>query len=108
MHAAEGGIPACPDDDRPRRLAAQLADMIPGAATVRVSLNQPYTTWPSPYATVRDAQGEPVEVSRSTARIAARWVLRTWPDADWSLPHTLDLATATLAPGSTHAGEREN
>lgn len=97
--------PACPDPtDRLPRLAAQLADMIPGAATLRVSLTDPEQEWPRAYARARDAAGNPVTVSRTTAVIAARWVLRAWPEADWTRPHTLDLTTATLTRSDLTTG----
>lgn len=103
MLATPSGIPACPDTDRHRRLAAQLTDMIPGAATVRVGLTDPTRQWPHPHARAADAAGEPIRLSRTTAGIAARWVLRVWPDADWTRPHHLDLATATLTRGDLAA-----
>lgn len=106
MPASPSGSPACPDADRPRRLAAQLADMIPGAATVRVSLTDPTQIWPDPHAVAKDASGKPVELSRTTAKIAARWILRVWPDADWTRPHTFDLATATLTRSDLLAAGR--
>ena len=59
MPATPSGSPACADADRPSR----LADTIPGAITLRVSLTGP--AW-------------------------------TWPEADWTCPRTVDLATATL------------
>ncbi|WP_328912491.1 MULTISPECIES: transcriptional regulator [unclassified Streptomyces] len=96
MPTAQGGSPACPDADRAHRLAAQLADMIPGAATIRVGLTDPARTWPHPHAVAKDGAGRPVELSRTTARIAARWIMRVWPEADWTRPHAFDLATATL------------
>ncbi|MFE7124951.1 transcriptional regulator [Streptomyces sp. NPDC057617] len=97
MPVIPSGTPACPDSaDRQRRLALQLADMIPGAATVRVSLREPGAVWPHPHARVWDGAGQPIELSRTTATVAARWVVRVWPDADWTRPHTLDLASAVL------------
>lgn len=96
MLAMPSGTPACPDIDRQRRLAAQLADMIPGAATIRISLKDPRHAWPHPHAIVKDAAGETVELGRTTARVAARWILRVWPEADWTRPHVFDLAEATL------------
>lgn len=96
MLAMPSGIPACPDDDRQHRLAAQLADMIPGAATIRVSLNDPTQAWPHPHAIVKDENGETLKLGRNTARVAARWILRVWPEADWTRPHVVDLASATL------------
>ena len=106
MPATPSGSPACPDADRPHRLAAQLADMIPGAATVRVSLTGPTQTWPHPHAVAKDGAGKPVELSRTTAKVAARWILRVWPEADWTRPHTLDLATATLTRSDLVAAGR--
>ncbi len=96
MLATPSGTQACLEADRQHRLAAQLTDMIPGAATIRVSLTDPTQQWPDPHARATDAVGEPIELSRTTAKIAARWVLRVWPNTDWTRPHSLDLATATL------------
>lgn len=96
MHTAQGGSSACPDNGRAHRLAAQLADMIPGAATVRVSLTDPTQAWPHAHAIAKDVAGEQIELSRTTSKIAARWILRVWPDVDWTRPHSLDLTAATL------------
>ncbi|MFJ9841728.1 transcriptional regulator [Kitasatospora sp. NPDC101155] len=79
------------------RLGAQLADMMPGAVTIRVSLTDPSRQWPHPYTVALDAHGEQLTLSRNTTKTAARWVLRTWADADWTRPHTLDLVTGRLA-----------
>ncbi|MET7679011.1 transcriptional regulator [Streptomyces sp. NPDC005423] len=106
MLATPSGTSACPDAARQRRLAAQLADMIPGATTIRVSLTDPNQAWPHPHAIVKDAAGEPIELSRTTARVAARWVLRVWPDADWTRPHTFDLAAASLTRSDLAAASR--
>ncbi|MGW0823739.1 transcriptional regulator [Streptomyces sp. NPDC002845] len=106
MLATPSGTPACPDTARQHRLAAQLADMIPGATTIRVSLTDPKQAWPHPHAIAKDAVGEPIELSRTTARVAARWVLRVWPDADWTRPHTFDLAAATLTRSDLAAASR--
>lgn len=96
MLATPSGIPACPETGRQHRLAAQLTDMIPGSVTIRVSLTDPSQAWPHPHASAKGEAGETVALSRTTARVAARWVLRVWPEADWTRPHTLDLADATL------------
>jgi hypothetical protein len=96
MLARPSDIPACPDTARQHRLAAQLADMIPEAATIRVSLTDPAQTWPTPHTVAKDAGGARVELRRTTARVAARWIMRVRPDVDWTCPHTLDLATAAL------------
>ncbi|MFF5718986.1 transcriptional regulator [Streptomyces buecherae] len=105
MLATPSGIPACPNADRQHRLAAQLADMVPGAATIRVSLTDPQRRWPHPHATIKDAAGKTIELGRTTATVAARWILRTWPQVDWTQPHTFHLADATLTTGApTTAG----
>ncbi|MFF3536430.1 transcriptional regulator [Streptomyces sp. NPDC002466] len=96
MLAMPSGIPACPDAGRQRRFAAQLADMIPGAATIRVSLTDPKQTWPHLHAVVKDETGKIMELGRTTARVAGRWIQRVWPEVDWTRPHTFDLADATL------------
>ncbi|MFF7777045.1 transcriptional regulator [Streptomyces tanashiensis] len=96
MLAMPSGTPACPDTGRPHRLAAQLADMIPGAATIRVSLNDPKQRWPHLHATVKDEAGKTLGPNRTTVRVAARWILRVWPETDWTRPHTFHLADATL------------
>jgi hypothetical protein len=109
MHTATGGSPACPEmpeTDRAHRLAAQLADMIPGAATIRVSLTEPGSVWPHPYTVARDEGGERLELSRTTSSTVARWVMRVWPEEDWNEPHILDLATATLTPSARSVAER--
>ncbi|MFF5456152.1 transcriptional regulator [Streptomyces sp. NPDC012950] len=96
MLAMPSGTLACPNADRQHRLAAQLTDMIPGAATIRVSLNDPKQRWPHLHAVVKDDAGKTIEVSRTTARVAARWILRVWPEADWARSHTFHFAGATL------------
>jgi hypothetical protein len=80
-----------------QRLGAQLADMIPGAVTVHVSLTDPHRPWPHPYTVAINEHGEQLELSRTTTKVAARWVQRTWPEADWTHRHSLDLATGQLA-----------
>ncbi|WP_245727732.1 transcriptional regulator [Streptomyces vietnamensis] len=79
MLAMPIGTPACPDAGRQRRLAAQLADMIAGAATIRVSLNDPKQTWPHQHAVVNDETRKITEMGRATVRGAGRWILRVWP-----------------------------
>ncbi|MFD0254693.1 MULTISPECIES: hypothetical protein [Streptomyces] len=106
MLAMPSGTPACPDDGRPQRLAAQLADMIPGAATIRVSLTDPTQTWPRLHAVAKDEAGRTLELGRPTARIAARWILRVWPEVDWMRPHIFCLADATLTRSDLVAAER--
>ncbi|MFE6719428.1 transcriptional regulator [Streptomyces albidoflavus] len=96
MLALPSDARACPGTGQQRRLAVQLSEMIPGAATVRVSFNDPKQTWPHLHAVVKDETGKTLEVGRTTARVAARWILRVWPEADWTSPHTFDLAEATL------------
>ncbi|KOV12347.1 transcriptional regulator [Streptomyces sp. XY431] len=107
MLAMPSGTLACPDAaDRHRRLAVQLADLIPGATILQVSLAHPERQWPHPHARAADSAGTRITLTRTKANIAARWVLRTWPDADWTRPHTLDLATGQLVVGDLDATRR--
>ncbi|MFJ2158117.1 transcriptional regulator [Streptomyces sp. NPDC087856] len=106
MPAMPSGIPACPDPDRPRRLAAQLTDMIPGATTIRFGLSDPAMTWPHPHVIVKDGSGRTIELSRTAARVTARWMMRVWPGMDWTRPHTFDLAGAALIPSDLLTARR--
>ncbi|MFD7070634.1 transcriptional regulator [Streptomyces sp. NPDC059913] len=106
MLAMPSGTLACPDTGRQHRLAAQLADMIPGAAIIRVSLTDPAQPWPHPHAIVKDEAGETVELSRTASKTAARWILRTWPETDWTRPHIFDLVDATLTRSDLAAARR--
>ncbi|WP_372352302.1 transcriptional regulator [Streptomyces sp. KL116D] len=106
MLAMSSGTPACPDDGRPQRLADQLADMIPGAATIRVGLTHPTQPWPHLHAVVKDQAGRTLELGRPTARVAAAWIRRVWPEVDWMRPHTFCLADATLTRSDLVAAER--
>ncbi|MFJ9420004.1 hypothetical protein ACIRPT_38500 [Streptomyces sp. NPDC101227] len=81
---------------RRHRLAALLADMVPGARTIRVAQRQPGQNWPSPYARAYDAQGQLVALNRAQRLSAARWVIRAHPDMSWYETYDLDLATGAL------------
>ncbi|MEV1026636.1 hypothetical protein [Streptomyces sp. NPDC050264] len=70
--------------------------MVPGARTIRVSQREPGQTWPSPYARAYDRCGQLITISRAQGRTAARWIIRTHPEADWSRAHDLDLTTGSL------------
>ncbi|MFF6835778.1 transcriptional regulator [Streptomyces sp. NPDC012438] len=100
------GTPACPDAGRQRRLAARLANVIAGAATIRVSLNDPKQTWPHRHAVVNGETRKTTEVGRATVRGAGHWILRVWPGADSTRPHTLHLADATLTRSGLTAAVR--
>ncbi|MFE3519824.1 transcriptional regulator [Streptomyces sp. NPDC059166] len=106
MLAMPSETPGCPDDGRPHRLDVQLADMIPGAATIRVSLTDPTQAWPHLHAVVKDEAGRPLELGRTTARIAARWIVRVWPGTDWRRSHTFCLADASLTRSDLVAADR--
>ncbi|MFD4025422.1 transcriptional regulator [Streptomyces sp. NPDC058576] len=105
MPAMPSGIPACPDSSRRHRLAVQLADMIPGAATIRVSLTDPTHAWPQPHTVVQDEAGKTMELGRTASKVAARWIMRVWPDEDWNRPRTFRLADATLTRSDLIAAE---
>ncbi|MGW5200778.1 hypothetical protein [Streptomyces spiralis] len=97
-HTAQAPDPASGSPQR--RLATLLADMAPGARTIRVSQREPDRTWPSPYARAFDVQGSPVALNRAQGRTVARWVMRTHPEANWSDAYDLDLATGALRPAA--------
>ncbi|MFD8320747.1 transcriptional regulator [Kitasatospora purpeofusca] len=97
MPAIPSGTLACPDTGVGPRLAAKLADMIPGAVAVTVGFTDPATKWPHAYARASTATGRPVRLSPIARRVVALWIVRAHPDADWTLPHTLHLADGRLA-----------
>jgi hypothetical protein len=107
MPAMQSGTFACPGTDRQRRLAHQLAELIPGSATVLVNLRDPQMAWPCPHASAQDAAAREVQVNRTTAKVAARWILRTYPEADWTEAHLFNFATATLTSAAQAATSRE-
>jgi hypothetical protein len=91
------GTPACPDaDDRSRRLAVLLADMMPGAAIIRINLRKPRTCWPHLHVRVYDASGRRITVPRAKAVAAARWILRAHPQASWDETHDFDVTEGVL------------
>ncbi|WJY50108.1 hypothetical protein QRN89_09920 [Streptomyces chengbuensis] len=85
---------------RRRRLATLLADMVPGARTIRVSQREPERTWPSPHTRAYDEQGRPVALNRAQGLTAARWVMRTHPDVNWNEAYDLDLTNGVLRPAA--------
>lgn len=97
---ASAALPATPGraGTRHERLAGLLADMVPGARTIRVSQREPDRSWPSPYARAYDERGRLLALNRAQRVTAARWVIRASPDLEWDEPHDLDLATAALRP----------
>ncbi|MFF7702790.1 hypothetical protein [Streptomyces lydicus] len=80
------------------RLASLIADMVPGARTLRVSQREPGRTWPSPYARAYDAQGQHIALNRAQGMTTARWVMRAHPEVIWDQAYDLDLATGALRP----------
>lgn len=81
---------------RRQRLAALLADLVPQARTVRISPSTPHRSGPSGSARAYDVRGRPLPLTCAVRSAAARWVMRTYPEVDWSEPHDLDPATGTL------------
>lgn len=82
------------------RLAALVADMVPGARIIRVSQREPGQTWPSPYSRAYDERGRLITLNRAQALIAARWVTRAHPHASWDEAYDLDLTTGILRPAA--------
>ncbi|MFI1953141.1 transcriptional regulator [Streptomyces xinghaiensis] len=94
-------------DDRHRRLADLLADMVPGAATFRVTLLDPTTAWPQPHARAYGTAGGPINLNRTQAVTAARWIIRTHPEVVvWGEAYVFDIATARLHPAAAVAARR--
>ncbi|MFE3518937.1 transcriptional regulator [Streptomyces sp. NPDC059166] len=96
MFAMSNGSLACPDTGRQHRLADRLADMMPGAATIRVSLVDAGQAWPHPHIIVKDEAGETLQMGRVAVRGTARRIMRVCPDAYLRRPHTLKAAYAAL------------
>lgn len=90
-HLTENG-----DAVRHRRLADLLADMVPGAATFRVTLHGPSMAWPHPHARAYDPAGEQLTLNRIQAVTVARWIIRTHPEVVWGDTYDFDLAAARL------------
>ncbi|WP_262371491.1 hypothetical protein [Streptomyces sp. WAC01526] len=87
-------------ETRQHRLAALIADMVPGARALRVSQREPGRSWPSPYARAYDAQGQHVALNRAQGMTAARWVIRAHPEVIWDEAYDLDLTTGALRPAA--------
>ncbi|MDJ1136268.1 hypothetical protein [Streptomyces iconiensis] len=86
--------------DRQQRLAELLADMVPGARTIRVSQLGPDRSWPSPHARAFDERGRPLGLNRAQRLTVARWVMRASPELDWAEPHDFDLVSGALLPAA--------
>ncbi|KOU84203.1 transcriptional regulator [Kitasatospora sp. NPDC052868] len=79
------------------RLAVRLAAMLPGAVVVHVRLQGPRTLWPHLRLTAVDDRGRTLRVPRARALTLARWIIRSFPHAQWAATgHAFDLRTATL------------
>lgn len=85
---------------RQLRLARILADMVPGAHTLRISQCGPGHTWPSPFSRAYDQHGRLIPLNRAQGMTAARWVIRAHPEASWNEAHDLDLITGILRPAA--------
>lgn len=90
------GHSASPVGGRRLRLARTLAEMLPGARTLRVTLRGPAQAWPSPHASASDGAGRRMPLSCPQARTAALWIIRACPEADWSQDRECDLKTGRL------------
>ncbi|GFE25733.1 hypothetical protein [Streptomyces nigrescens] len=82
------------------RLVALLAEMVPGARTIRVSQRQPGQNWPSPYARAYDSRGQLIALNRAQRMTAARWVIRAHPELSWDEAHDIDLVNGALRPAT--------
>ncbi|MFJ9551281.1 transcriptional regulator [Streptomyces erythrochromogenes] len=95
-------VEACaePPTIRSRMLAQRLERMLPQAAQVRVKLMDGRTAWPHLDVRAVNAAGGAVRISRTQAHVAARWIIRCHPGADWALARTFDLRTGSLGGGA--------
>ncbi|WP_327255449.1 transcriptional regulator [Streptomyces sp. NBC_01244] len=95
-------VEACaePPTIRSRMLAQRLERMLPQAAQVRVKLMDGRTAWPHLDVRATNATGGAVRISRTQAHVAARWIIRCHPGADWALARTFDLRTGSLGGGA--------
>ncbi|MFC9462349.1 hypothetical protein [Streptomyces sp. NPDC056983] len=102
-HRASVGTPTAVN--RRNRLTRCLAEIIPDARTIQVTLHAPARTWPSPYATAYDAAGRRLALNQAQARTAARWIIRACPEAEWHHEHVLDLASGSItnAPAAAYS-----
>ncbi|PGH49700.1 transcriptional regulator [Streptomyces sp. Ru87] len=101
---SRGGTAYATPDDRRRRLATILADLIPGAARIRVSLRAPAESWPHPHARAYDIHGSRIELKRAQVHAAARWIMRAHPETPWNESYDFDLTRAELTPAARTAG----
>ncbi|WP_406220787.1 transcriptional regulator [Streptomyces decoyicus] len=77
-------------------LATRLSAMLPGVATVRVTLRDPRMGWPRIDASAHDEHGKRVRVSHAQSQVAARWIIRAHPEAGWQQSRAFNLRTAEL------------
>ncbi|UUN25430.1 transcriptional regulator [Streptomyces sp. FIT100] len=98
------GRTICDPDDRCRRLATALTDLVPEAARIRVTQQAPTESWPHPHARAYDSDGCLIELKRAQVYTVARWIMRAHPEALWKEAHDFDLASAELTPTVPGAG----
>ncbi|HCA84135.1 MAG TPA: transcriptional regulator [Streptomyces sp.] len=90
--------------DRHRLLASVLTDMVPAAATFRVTLQDPSNIWPHPHARAYGVEGNPIRLNRIQAITAARWIIRTHPEVAWGDVYDFDLSEARIRAALATAG----
>lgn len=80
-----------------KRLAAQLASMLPDASVVQVRLQSPRTLWPHLALVALNDRGHALRVPRAKSLPIARWIIRSFPHAEWGTQgHIFDIRTAKL------------
>ncbi|MCX4776808.1 transcriptional regulator [Streptomyces sp. NBC_01264] len=85
---------------RARALAQQLTTMLPQVADLHIRLQDGRTTWPHLDVRATGADGQAVRISRTQAHVAARWIIRTYPAANWAARRTFDLRSGALDGGA--------
>ncbi|WP_412078833.1 transcriptional regulator [Streptomyces xanthophaeus] len=94
--------PACAETPtlRARALAQKLATMLPQVAALHIQLQDGRTTWPHLDVRAANTSGHGVRISRTQAHVAARWIIRTYPAANWAVRRTFDLQSGALDGGA--------
>ncbi|WP_327417592.1 transcriptional regulator [Streptomyces sp. NBC_01233] len=81
-------------------LAQRLATMLPQVTDVHIRLQDGRTSWPHLDVRATGSDGQAVRISRTQAHVAARWIIRTYPEANWAARRTFDLRSGALNGGA--------
>ncbi|MFE4632293.1 transcriptional regulator [Streptomyces sp. NPDC056773] len=85
---------------RARTLAQRLTTMLPRATSLHIRLQDGRTAWPHLDVRATASSGRVVRINRTQAHVAARWIIRVYPEADWSDRRIFDLRSGALDGGA--------